>query len=139
MAETDPCYKTNNNYAYLTAVSKGDNNRVGHRLIQESKIINFVTTYKKICLNCGEKDAKYRCSGCKSVYFCTTGCQSMSWTIHKKHCTRDLFAICITCGQDTKALKCDNCPVHWCSEQCKEAIYSIHVETDCAQLGKIFN
>ena len=74
-------YTTNNNFAYK--YDKGEDYE------GELKILNFVPTYDKWCLTCGYKDARKRCSKCKSVYFCDRKCQTKAWNIHKKHCDRD--------------------------------------------------
>lgn len=125
------CYKTNNNFAY-----KFDTNS---DYDSEMKVYNFVPTYDKWCINCSNKDAKYRCGGCKSVYFCSQKCQKGSWNIHKKHCGKNIFAYCITCCNSTNnVLKCPNCPVRFCGNKCKDNIYSAHCEFDCDYFKKTF-
>lgn len=124
------CYLTNNNFAY-----KYDS---GINPESELKILNFVPTYDTWCLNCGNKNAQNRCSGCKSVYFCNRQCQKKCWPIHKKHCQRDLFSICSFCCKDSPGIKCDNCPVKFCDEKCKSKLYISHKEYDCDNFNRIF-
>ena len=86
-------------------------------------------------MNCGNKDARYRCLGCKSVYFCDEECQRKCWKTHKRHCKRDLFIVCINCGKSnnstTNLIKCPDCPVKFCSQICKDTIFQAHKEFDC--------
>ncbi|ETM98937.1 hypothetical protein PPTG_19146 [Phytophthora nicotianae INRA-310] len=44
------------------------------------------TTLDKICLSCGKANAKNRCGGCRSVYFCDRACQRKSWPSHRPTC-----------------------------------------------------
>lgn len=124
------CYLTNNNFAY-----KYDTNSDYE---DEIKIENFVPTYDKWCLNCGAKDAKGRCSKCKSVYFCNADCQKKCWPVHKKHCGRNLFILCINCGKENPSLKCADCPVRFCSQSCMDKILAPHKEYDCKYFAKTF-
>lgn len=128
----EKCYLTNNRYAY-----KFDRDQIFP--VDELKTDNFVPTYDKWCLNCDKKGCKYRCVNCKSVYFCGEECQIKSYGIHKKHCERDLFILCASCGCSEPKMKCDNCPVKWCSEICKNKMYSPHVEyKDCEFFHDVF-
>jgi hypothetical protein len=43
----------------------------------ELKHVNFVPS----C----DKNAKFRCSKCKTIWFCDDMCQKAAWKIHKKH------------------------------------------------------
>lgn len=124
------CYKTNNNFAYHYD-SKNDYSN-------ELKIFNFVPSYDTWCLGCSSKSAKYRCSDCKSVYFCGKSCQKKCWKLHKKHCKRDIFCVCITCGSSNTQLKCDDCPVKFCSESCKNKLYNDHKNIDCKYFQRVF-
>lgn len=138
-------YLTNNYCAY-----KYD---AGEDYYGELKLENFVPTYDKWCLGCTDvyKPATKKCSKCKSVYFCSKECQLKCWPIHKKHCKRDLFTLCITCGRLDPKIKCsdcelpnvDNCfsgscPVKFCSEECKDKIFAMHKEHDCEYFSKTF-
>lgn len=123
------CYLTNNYFAYQYD-SKTD-------FKKNIKIFNFVPTYDKWCLYCNG-EAKLRCIQCKSVYFCNKDCQRRTYSIHKKHCGRDLFTICCNCGKQTIALKCDKCPVRFCSEKCKKEILQTHKDYDCNYFNKTF-
>lgn len=38
------------------------------------------------CRNCGTTKNIKKCSGCKSVHYCSTICQSANWKIHKNKC-----------------------------------------------------
>lgn len=135
-ANNDPylqtcCYATNNNYAF-----KFDTNMKPET---EMKIYNFVPTYDKWCLGCDNKDAQFKCSKCKSVYFCSRKCQKKCWPVHKKHCGRNLFCRCAMCGIAVCNVSCENeCPVKWCSETCKKKMYRDHVDFDCENLKNLF-
>ena len=120
------CYATNNRFAY-----KYDLN--GKIPYDEMKIYNFVPTYDKWCLYCNNKEnVTYRCSQCKFVFFCNKECQKNAWTIHKNHCKRNLFELCIMCGNKDTHIKCNNkCGVGYCSTKCKEQIESEHDDFDC--------
>lgn len=97
----------------------------------DMKIGNFTPNYDNWCLFCGNKYAKKRCSKCKSVWFCNETCQKQAWSVHKKHCGRDLFCICAFCGSKKPDDSCDSCRTKFCT-QCKPKIYSAHKEIDCA-------
>jgi hypothetical protein len=136
------CYSTDNNFAYALDLYNEDQSPESiERLdIWDIKYTNFVPTYDKWCIQCNNKAAKMRCSRCKAVYFCDKICQTKAWRIHKKHCGRNLFSRCIACGNHIESyLKCDNCPVKFCSESCKEQIYSMHKIYDCDYFSKTFN
>ena len=124
------CYLSNNNFAYKYDTNDNYEN--------ELKIYNFVPTYDKWCLRCLDRDARYKCSDCKAVYFCGRECQRKCWKVHKKHCKRNLFSLCSTCGSDNITLKCDKCPVKFCSDKCKNQIYGDHKEFDCEYFHKTF-
>ena len=153
------CYQSDNYYAYeydkhllnITSSVQHDSIEDIYKtstksLYKFSKYTNFVPCYDKWCLNCGSNCSR-RCSGCKSVFFCSKKCQKVSWHIHQKHCSRDLFKLCIQCGQDLKSIPnsimpdlpaCDSCPVKFCSNTCKDKIYKQHVEYDCSYFTKVF-
>eukprot|EP00483_Globobulimina_turgida_P005405 UN05415 len=38
------------------------------------------------CVSCKAPDARNRCGGCKSVYYCNVDCQRNHWKTHKKVC-----------------------------------------------------
>lgn len=41
------------------------------------------------CANCGGVENTKRCSGCKSVWYCSTKCQTIDWKAnHKKQCKK---------------------------------------------------
>lgn len=125
------CYKTNNRFAYkqdLTGISPND----------ELKLYNFTPTYDKWCLYCNNKNCKLRCSSCKAIYYCNIECQKKSWPIHKKHCKRDLFCVCILCGQNIPQISCDKCPVKYCDDECKKKIEVAHKEFDCDTYYELF-
>lgn len=58
--------------------------------------------------------------------------------VHKTHCKRNLFAICICCCGTNPQVKCDKCPVKFCNEDCKSKLYSGHKEYDCDYFHKTF-
>ena len=124
------CYQTNNNFAYKFDTQTDYET--------ELKLYNFVPTYDKWCLGCTNKNANFKCSDCKAVYFCGKECQKKCWRIHKKHCKRNLFALCSTCGSKTTVLKCDKCPVKFCSIECKNKIYKDHLDFDCKYFHETF-
>lgn len=103
------------------------------------RLYNFTPLTDKWCLYCNKKDCKYRCSGCRSVYFCSPEHQKEAWPIHRKHCGRNLFTLCIMCGKSDTKLKCDSYPVKFCSLECKNQIYKDHCEIDCKNLQKFNN
>jgi hypothetical protein len=150
------CYASNNTYAYYSDIGNEKNKK------SDGKLYNFVPTYDKWCLYCYNKNAKSRCLGCKTVYFCNRDCQKAAWKIHKNHCGRNQFIVCATCGvPDTDTtftemtekfimqpmlvktsflnFKCDKCPVSWCSQECKDKIYSQHKDIDCNNFSKLFS
>lgn len=119
------CYMTNNRYAYKRDLT----NNIPY---DELKIYNFVPTYDTWCLNCNNKNARFRCSKCKFVFFCNQTCQKNAWKIHKNHCGRDLFTLCIMCGCNDTHVKCNNnCGVGYCSQKCKDKMGSEHEDFDC--------
>ena len=125
----DYCYLTNNRFAYLKDIKSND-------VEFEMKYYNFVPTYDKWCLYCNKKDVNLRCGNCKFIYYCDKECQKKSWNIHKKHCNRDLFILCATCGFNDIKLKCDDCPVKFCSEECKDRLMKSHKEYgDCKKFS----
>jgi len=126
------CYKSNNRYAY-----KYD--KTGKSDIKESKYYNFAPTTDLWCLYCDAKNCTLKCSKCKSVYFCDKECQKQSWSIHKKHCGKDLFSVCILCGtSDDLNFKCSKCPVKFCSKECYDKIHNEHADIDCHVFSKQF-
>ena len=139
------CYKCDNNFAYWEDVYREDllRDENKEKVYKFIKIYNFVPTYDKWCLCCGKKEnIKSKCGKCKSVYFCDNICQKRAWTVHKRHCGRNLFVVCATCGKDTNntdnLFKCDKCPVVWCSLECKNELYEAHKDFDCTYFSKTF-
>lgn len=126
------CYKTNNRFAYKQDLT-------GIPCEEELKLYNFTPTYDKWCLYCDNEACKLRCSSCKTVYYCDTNCQKLAWPIHKHHCKRDLFTLCILCGKNNPNIICDKCPVKYCSDECKQKIEVEHKEFDCDNYHKMFN
>ena len=131
-------YKCDNNFAYHYCI--GDKEKMSENL----KLCNFVPTYDEWCLYCWDKvKEKKKCSRCKSVFFCNETCQRKAWKIHKKHCGRDLFQNCATCGIpfifDKNWIKCEKCPVKFCSTKCKDQLYESHKMVDCDYFSKTFN
>lgn len=124
------CFLCNNVFAFK--YQSGDD------CISEMKYTNYVPTYDKICLCCGEEGVKSKCSKCRSVYFCNKECQKLCWNIHKKHCGRNIFALCATCGNNQPKIKCDKCPVMFCNELCKSQIITNHKIFDCDKFAKLF-
>jgi hypothetical protein len=136
----ESCYATDNNYAYkMDFYRKSPTNSNFKRVCGYSKGINFVPTYDKYCLFCDSKTATKRCSGCYHVYFCNAECQKKAWPIHKQHCKRSMFINCASCAKLlTEKIKCDGCPVNWCSEQCKARLIDVHKEKDCTNFSNLF-
>lgn len=130
--------KCSNYVAFYHQLSKSDPS-FKNFVMQDSKCLNFVTSYDKWCLMCRNVDANKRCSKCLSVYFCSDKCAKISWPIHKLHCGRNIFNNCITCGaSDVPFEKCPRCPVKFCSITCKNEIINDHDEIDCEKLFNIF-
>ena len=123
------CYLTNNRFAYKFERDK----KIPE---DEMKYFNFVPTYDKWCLFCDRKGCTSICSKCKYVYFCDQKCQRKSWKIHKTHCNRDLFGLCIACGSNNIKIKCptEKCKINYCSETCKNSIHEMHLLYDCNNL-----
>jgi len=134
------CYKSDNYCAYVVDSIK-KTQKVTGRLMSSIKMYNFVPTYDKWCLYCDNKYATKQCSGCKSVFFCNKDCEKKANPVHKRHCGRDLFKLCSACGKDydDSFLKCDSCPVKFCTEECKSQIYAPHKDFDCDYFSKTFN
>lgn len=127
------CYLSNNAFAYYADLGdeKGKD--------QETKIQNFVPTYDKWCLYCKKKGVSKRCLGCKTIYFCDRTCQAAAWPTHSRHCGRNQFCLCATCGAPSSEVKCDKCPVSWCSEECKNKIFAPHCDYDCDNFSRLFS
>ena len=126
------CYLVDNNFAYKWDIKDSQSSK---GWVSYMKTTNFVPTYDTWCLYCDNRNAKSRCAKCHSVYFCDRNCQQKAWNVHKKHCGRDLFSLCITCGsgKNTDAfLKCPECPVKFCSQVCKSRIFQAHTNFDCS-------
>ncbi len=128
----DACYKTNNRYAYKYDLK-------GKPDPKEIKYYNFTHTVDPWCLYCNKKNCTLKCSKCKIIYFCNAECQKKAWPIHKKHCGRNLFTVCILCGTaDDITFKCKNCPVKFCSKDCYDKIHIEHEEIECDIFSKLF-
>ncbi len=127
------CYNSNNRYAYFTDINDEERRK------KDLKMMNFVPAYDGWCLYCDKKSVTKKCSGCKTVFFCDQECQKKAWPIHKKHCGRDQFDICCSCGIIiVNKIKCDQCPVSWCSQECKDKLYDAHKEYDCDIFSDLF-
>jgi len=126
------CYLSNNRFAYQF-------DRYGKGHDDEIKVYNFVPTYDKWCLYCDKKECNLRCSNCKTIYFCNKECQSSAWKIHKKHCNRNQFILCIQCGNPDIKIKCDKCPVMYCSDKCKSEMHQLHLDFDCVFFSKLYS
>lgn len=123
-------YKTSNRFAYFDVTCDSVNK------IAEMKHLNFVPAVDHWCLYCNNKFAHMRCGQCKFVYFCNEECQRKAWSVHKKHCGRDLFCICANCGKENIPLSCADCPVKYCSDECMKIHQPLHKKcSDC----KIFS
>lgn len=138
-------YLTSNYYAYCWEDHKQNQHceKRKQRLKEELKSYNFVPTYDEWCLCCARSGAKYRCSACKSVYFCNQVCQKLAWNIHKNHCKRDTFIACCLCGTSVSGknsvIKCEDCPVYFCSTKCYDEIHKMHKDSgDCRNFGQTF-
>ena len=108
---------------------------------KEKKALNFTPTYDNRCLTCDKKGVKLRCGKCKVIYFCNEECQKEAWTVHKKHCGRDLFCVCIYCGKSVdqdNSLKCARCYVRFCSDNCYRNIINLHIDFDCDKFRELF-
>lgn len=129
------CYDTNNRYAYYSDL--GD----GKKREKEIKVLNFVPTYDKWCLVCNRRDARFRCTRCKTIYFCSPDCQMKAWPIHSRHCGRNQFSLCCCCGTKLTAnhIKCEKCPVGYCSQKCFQQLSSPHKDFDCNNFAELFN
>lgn len=140
IANNDPCikaacYLSNNRYAYYADISDEK------MRCTEVKVYNFVPTYDKWCLYCNNHNAKMRCTRCKTIYFCNIECQKRAWSVHKKHCGRDQFILCCYCGvinKNVPSVKCDKCPVRYCSQECYNKLHTAHKDFDCDTFCALF-
>ena len=41
---------------------------------------------KRSCLNCGSKDARFRCGACQRAFYCSQRCQACHWQTHAAMC-----------------------------------------------------
>lgn len=134
-------YNSNNRFAYYFDLTKDFplDTTAEKYLDLDTKVYNFVPTYDKWCLYCNKKNVTKRCV-CKTIYFCGKECQKNAWPYHKKHCSRDQFTLCCTCGTKTLPLsiKCEKCPVKFCSLDCKNRIYENHLTFDCENFQRLF-
>lgn len=48
------------------------------------------TELARACSVCAEPDARYRCSACRVVYYCSAECQKYAWSGHKAACKRSV-------------------------------------------------
>ena len=130
---------TDNVFAYnVEMFKKTEDEKYNDRAYMFVKSMNFAPSYDKWCLVCWKEGSTKRCGKCRSVHYCSSECASKAWPVHKEHCGRDLFTVCINCGSSETELKCDRCPVKFCSQECKEAIGALHVEYDCDHFSKTF-
>ncbi len=111
-------YQTDNSFAY----------KIDAKLNVDLKIIDFVPSINNVCLRCDQTTTNILCK-CKSVYFCSEECKSIASILHDKHCNRDLFTICASCGKVDPEAKCDKCFMKFCDESCKECC--THTLADC--------
>lgn len=58
---------------------------VGTYFIRYDTLNGFFARIKH-CNNCGTTIGLKRCSGCKSIYYCSVICQSADYKIHKNKC-----------------------------------------------------
>jgi hypothetical protein len=58
---------------------------VGNYIMRYDTMFGIFTKLKH-CRNCGSTIGLKRCSGCKSVHYCSTICQSANYKIHKNKC-----------------------------------------------------
>ena len=99
-----------------------------------------------ICDSCKkEKPDLKKCSGCKSVRYCSTICQSKDWGPHKSDCKKldqerlsklegtsvsEEVAICDICEKEKPDLKkCSKC---WTVQYCSEICFDKH-ELECSK------
>ena len=58
--------------------------------------------YTAICCVCNTEDGKYKCSACRSTYYCSKECAVNDWKKHKNVCkliTKDIKQILYKCTQ----------------------------------------
>ena len=136
------CYEVDNNFAYKVDVYNANPTPANkQRAVADCKMFNFIPTYDRWCLWCDKRiDVTKRCSKCHSVFFCNIECQRKAWPIHKHHCGRNLFVRCAKCGKKLggEAIECGQCPVVWCSHDCRAEMIQMHLEVDCEHLQKLF-
>jgi hypothetical protein len=57
-------------------------------LLQDGDYINYDPTKCRVCKN----EAKYTCSKCKSIKYCSTFCQKAGYGMHKKQCNTPIVS-----------------------------------------------
>lgn len=135
------CYEVDNNFAYKKDVFDAEKTKENsERMMAYIKCFNFVPTYDCWCIYCGKRGVSKRCTRCKHVFFCNQACQTTAWPIHKRHCGRNVFSRCATCGTVVaNKVSCpDGCPVAWCSESCREQLLVAHRDFDCVHFQEMF-
>jgi hypothetical protein len=144
---------TNNVLAYLVEkcrVTK-PGPKLQKRIHDEIRHINFTPNLEYNCLVCCKPDVNKRCGQCHAVHYCDEVCARKGWKYHKKQCGRNLFTVCVRCGQpDIRLLRslmvdpppqseliklpefriCEKCPVRYCSDKCFNKFSKKH-EKDC--------
>ncbi|MEX0595491.1 MAG: zinc finger MYND domain-containing protein [Candidatus Paceibacterota bacterium] len=150
---------TNNVLAYLVEkcrVTKPGPN-IQKRVQEEMRHTNFTPNLKYNCLVCGKLDVDKRCGKCHAVHYCDEVCARKGWKYHKKQCGRNLFTVCVCCGQpDIRLLRssmvdpppqselikfpdfriCQKCPVRYCSDKCFNKFSKKH-EKDCSIFAEL--
>lgn len=150
---------TNNVLAYVIEECKVNkpSNGIQLRLNNELRTKNFIPNLKNNCLVCAKSDVTKRCGKCHAVFYCDRSCALLGWPKHKLYCGRNLFTVCVCCGQpDIRLLRsmrknppssaeleklplfkvCEKCPVIYCSDKCWETFHTEH-EKDCADLAEL--
>ena len=97
---------------------------------------------------CGvcSQEARDKCSGCRSEYYCSVECQTKDWISHRAGCivskSRRLNQCCrVKCSKSLKKLQfgvpCDNCPaVLYCSPKCRQKDKKCHEKSGFCDLAK---
>ena len=137
------CYQTNHRFAYYQDLyEQTRDEKVIEWHSQEFRTDNFTPDYKEVCLYCHKPDATKRCGSCKTVAFCSQECQLNAWPIHKMRCRMSQFVCCCACGTQLKTedqgVKCQKCPVRFCSSKCRNKIKAYHDSKDCDTFRRLF-
>jgi hypothetical protein len=79
-----------------------DQARPGHRRPRTAEVVRHMThatssgnsseltsvTFMRTCAQCGNRNARQLCTGCRAVRYCNAECQRAHWRAHMPYCCR---------------------------------------------------